>query len=177
MSSEIKDWQELMAQADDLGRVQDALVRERVIRDVMTQTGEGRDIVADLFNAVRSMDGEAVLDLVEGEPTTLAAALDRYVDGLEALPDGYDLTVAEAIGNLRTLLEYAWPGSSPDDWVATGAGNMALTEEVHAAYVRLAPERGFEMITWDRLSTEQRDLALAVMADVVRRGVIVVPGS
>jgi hypothetical protein len=74
---------EELAAVHDLGRVQAALVRERVIRNTMAQTGEGRQTVVDMIDALDSMDQEAVLDLTEGEPTTLVDALRRYLDELE----------------------------------------------------------------------------------------------
>jgi hypothetical protein len=101
----------VLAETADLGRFQAALVRERVIRNTMAQTGEGRDTVVDMVDALESMDQEAVLDLTEGEPTTLVDALRRYVAELEARdPDGDELTpVARVTGDLGALLAYPWP--------------------------------------------------------------------
>jgi hypothetical protein len=101
----------VLAETADLGRFQAALVRERVIRNTMAQTGEGRTTVVDMINALDSMDQEAVLDLTEGEPTTLVDALRRYVAELEKRdPDGDELTpVARITGDLGALLAYPWP--------------------------------------------------------------------
>lgn len=100
----------VLAETADLGRFQAALVREKVIRNTMAQTGEGRETVVDMVNALESMDQEAVLDLAEGEPTTLADGLRRYVDELEKRdPDGDELTpVARITGDLAALLAYPW---------------------------------------------------------------------
>lgn len=110
MGSETKDWQELVTQADDLGKVQAALVRERVIRTTMASTGEGRDTVVDMLEAMESMDHEAVLDLTEGEPTTLVDALRRYVAELEKRdPDGDELIpTARVVAELGMILGYPW---------------------------------------------------------------------
>ncbi len=161
MGGETKDLRELMAQTDDLDKAQAALVRERVIRDAMRETGESREIVADMLDACVSMDQEAILDLVDGEPTTLHAALQRYVDGLES--NAHSGNLDEVAADLNSLLAYPWPGS-PDA--------EALTREIHESYLRLAPARGFEMVPWDRLSSAQRELALAVVADLIGRDVI-----
>lgn len=100
----------VLAETQDLGRVQAALVREKVIRNTMAQTGEGRSTVVDMVDALESMDQEAVLDLAEGEPTTLADGLRRYVDELEKRdPDGDELTpVARVAAELGALLAYPW---------------------------------------------------------------------
>lgn len=74
---------ELLEGTSDLTAVRDALVKEEVIRKIMRDTGEPRDIVVDMIDAMKSMADEAVLDLMEGEPTSLRAALQRYVDELE----------------------------------------------------------------------------------------------
>lgn len=101
---------ELLAGADDLDRVQDAFVRERVIRDTMAKTGEDRATVTDMLDALGSMGQEAVLDLTEGEPTTLRDALQRYVSELETRdPDGDELTpVARVTDELGAILAYPW---------------------------------------------------------------------
>jgi hypothetical protein len=72
-----------LAGETDLEKVRAALIQEEVIRKVMRDTGEPRDIVVDMIDAMKSMADEAVLDLMEGEPTSLRAALQRYVDELE----------------------------------------------------------------------------------------------
>jgi hypothetical protein len=91
---------------DDLDVAQAVFVRERVIRDTMAKTGEDRATVTDMLDALGSMDQEAVLDLTEGEPTTLRAALQRYVDHLETQGDTDSLDHAN---NLTTILAYPWP--------------------------------------------------------------------
>lgn len=99
---------ELLAGADNLDAVQEALVKERVIREVMSKSGEPRDIVVEMIEAMKSMADEAVLDLMEGEPTTLRAALQRYVESLDRYPSGmHQDTVAE---ELTAILGYPYPG-------------------------------------------------------------------
>jgi hypothetical protein len=110
MTTEPDTLAEIMAGEIDLSRVQAALVRETTIRQVMAQSGEGRQTVEDMINAMESMDQEAVLDLTEGEPTTLRDALLRYVRVLdERDPDGDELTpVAGVSGDLGAILNYPW---------------------------------------------------------------------
>jgi hypothetical protein len=107
----------------DLDTAQEALTQERVIRKVMRDTGEPRDIVVDMIEAMKSMADEAVLDLMEGEPTSLRAALQRYVDELEKRDELQprdrvvdDLSVLLnyrfriASGGPGQELTYRWPG-------------------------------------------------------------------
>jgi hypothetical protein len=100
---------EILAGSEDLELVQAALVREKVIRNAMAQTGEGRETIVDMIDALASMDQEAVLSLTEGEPTTLADALRRYVNDLESRHGDYvsPATVAEELG---AILAYPWTG-------------------------------------------------------------------
>jgi hypothetical protein len=102
----------MLAGTENLDAVVRAVARERAIRATMAETGESREIVAEMADAMISMDHEAVLDLMDGEPTTLKAGLARYVQGLETLPESYDLTVQEVVDNLGTLSAYPWPGES-----------------------------------------------------------------
>jgi hypothetical protein len=105
---------ETLAGVDDLDQVIRAVARERVIRDTMARTGEGRAIVAEMADAVESMNQEAVLGLTDGEPTTMRDALSRYIDSLEE-EDGrssdpvelgpYAMTVVD---HLTTILNYPW---------------------------------------------------------------------
>jgi len=104
---------DLMAQAPDLDAVKAALIREDATRHVMAETGEDRQTVTDMMAAVDSMDQEAVLDLMDGEPTTLRAGLQTYVAELSKRdPDGDELTpVARVLAELGALLAYPWPES------------------------------------------------------------------
>jgi hypothetical protein len=89
--------------------------RETVIRHVMAETGESRQIVTEMVDAAASMDQEAVLDLTDGQPTTLRAALERYVDDLD--PSDENLLVGSVIDNLSAILAYPYPegdGADPD---------------------------------------------------------------
>ena len=106
--SELTD---LLAEADDLGAWRAALAREVAIREVMAETGESREIVTEMVESLDAMADEAVLDLCDGQPTTLRDALSRYVDGLAARwPDGADLDQETVTGDLVALLSYPWTG-------------------------------------------------------------------
>lgn len=99
---------ETLAGVDDLDRVVRAVARERAIRDAMARTGEGREVVAEMIDALDSMSQEAVLELTDGEPTTMRDALSRYVDDLEnQATEMHPETVA---ANLTTILNYPWSG-------------------------------------------------------------------
>lgn len=100
-----------LSQAPDLGRVADALTRETVLRQVMTETGESREIVADMIDAMDSMSEESMLDLTDGEPTTLRDALSRYVESLERYPNGVHTDTVAA--ELTALLNHPWPAEQP----------------------------------------------------------------
>lgn len=99
---------DLIAQAPDLGEVKAALIREDALRHVMAETGESREVVTSVIASVESMEQEAVLDLTDGEPTTLQNGLARYIQVLEGqdeiLPRDGLLT------DLNALLLYPWPG-------------------------------------------------------------------
>jgi hypothetical protein len=95
----------------DLEAVKRALAREQVIRDAMAETGESREIVAEMVDAHTSMDQEAVLDLTEGEPTTLRDGLEQFVAELERRMEGDPgSTFGEVLDGLNALLSYPWPG-------------------------------------------------------------------
>jgi hypothetical protein len=146
------DLKEIIERADQAGldAVQTALTRETVIRKVMRDSGEPRDIVVEMIDAMQSMASEAVLDLMEGEPTTLRAALQRYVESLPE-PDGTaaDWDVAD---DLSAILAYPWPEeeavlalhepntslkltvSYPDDETVTVCIGSNLHEICHGTY-------------------------------------------
>lgn len=112
------DLGEMLAQVSDLEAVPRALARETVIRSAMAETGEDRETVTDMLDAAVSMDQEAVLDLMEGEPTTLAAGLRRYVQELEGRDELQPRD--RVVSDLDTLMAYPWPGRElefrrPDD--------------------------------------------------------------
>ena len=98
---------EALAGEEGLDRIQEALVRERVIREVVRESGEPRDIVVEMIEAMKSMADEAVLDLMEGEPTTLRAAVQRYVDELETRDEV--LPRDRLVEELAMLLGYPYP--------------------------------------------------------------------
>lgn len=148
-----------LASVDDLEKVKTAMIREETIRSVMAETREDRKTITDMIDAMDSMGQEAVLELTEGEPTTLADALQRYVEIL----DSGDPDPERIAGELNALLAYPWPGV-PDA--------EALTREIHEAYIRAAPRFGVEVTAWDELEPYQRDLALATVNDLMARGVL-----
>ena len=98
---------EALADTDDLDGVVRAVARERAIRDTMAETGETREIVTEVVEAAEAMSEEGVLDLTEGEPTTLRDALSRYVDSLEN--DAHSGNLHEVAADLTTLINYPWP--------------------------------------------------------------------
>lgn len=102
--------EDVLAGEADLDRVIRAVARERAIRDTAAETGEPREIVAEALDAAISMDHEAVLDLMEGAPTTLRSGLARYVQELE----GRDELMPRdrIVDELGTLLAYPWPVAS-----------------------------------------------------------------
>lgn len=116
---------EALAGESDLEAVQAALVRERVIRDVMRDSGEERQHVADMLDAMASVSQEGVEELTDGQPTTLRDALQRYVEGLEGDSDE-EVFLVRVAEELATILNYPFPGPSveleierPDDETLT----------------------------------------------------------
>ena len=73
----------------------------------MADAGVDRQTVTDMLDAMASMGQEAVLDLMDGEPTTLAAGLQRYVDELEKRDELQPRD--RVVDDLSTLLAYPWP--------------------------------------------------------------------
>lgn len=104
------DLGEMLAQVTDLDSVTRATAREAAIRQTMAETGEPREIVAEALDAAISMDQEAVLDLVEGEATTLARGLARYVQELEGRDELQPRD--RIVDELSSLLAYPWPVAS-----------------------------------------------------------------
>jgi hypothetical protein len=104
------DLGEMLAQESDLDAVIRAVARERAIRDTVAETGEERAIVAEALDAAISMDQEAVLDLVEGDATTLSRGLARYVQELEGRDELQPRD--RIVDELGSLLAYPWPVAS-----------------------------------------------------------------
>jgi hypothetical protein len=110
------DLEEMLAgmSPEELERAGPALAREQTIREVMADTGEARRIVVESLNAALSMDEEAVLDLCEGEPTTLIDALHRLISAIENQQEGGAEIDAEGIMvSLVALANYRWPAGPP----------------------------------------------------------------
>lgn len=110
-----------LASVDDLEAVKRALIKEATVREVMRESGEDRKTVTDMIDAMGSMGQEAVLDLTEGEPTTLAEALSRYLEALDASPNDVEtVPLTQVTDALSALLAYPWPDSpAPADAVLT----------------------------------------------------------
>jgi hypothetical protein len=129
---------------DDLKEIHAAMARERAIRQTMRETGEPRHIVEDLYDAMTATGEEAVLELTEGEPSTLHDALSRYVERIgeaRLIP-----VMAEALDDLNTLLAYPWKISGApalemeyrDDrlFISVGGRVVAMTDR-HENWVGL----------------------------------------
>jgi hypothetical protein len=117
---------EALAGEDDLGRVQRAIVREQAIRRGMAKTGEGREVVAEMLDGLAAMDQEAVLDLAEGNPTTMADALARYIRILSQKPT--EMHPEQVQNDLSAILEYPW--SAEEEQLAGHDLNQSLRLEV-----------------------------------------------
>lgn len=102
---------EALADVTDIDKVVRAVARETAIREMMAETGETREAVTTVADAAVSMDEEAVLDLMDGEPTTLGRALARYIDELEKRDELQPRD--RIVGELDTLIRYPWPGAAP----------------------------------------------------------------
>lgn len=89
-----------------LDMVKKALAREETIRGVMAETGESREVVMEALDAMEAMGQEAVLDLTQGNPTTLWDGLEQYMNVLgdrdEIVPRDHVLS------DLAALLAYPW---------------------------------------------------------------------
>lgn len=119
----------VMSEIEDLDKARAALIRETVIRSVMAETGEPREIVVEMIDAMDAMDSmaqEVVEELIQGEPTTLPDALDRYVDRLfdwssSSGPSGDDIRGQEIGWDLTAILNYPFPGPCKVPCAACGA--------------------------------------------------------
>lgn len=99
--------QALMENTDDLDAVTRAVEREREIRIGMARTGQGREVVAEFLDAQAAMTEEGVLDLTDGQPTTLVDALTRYLEELEGRDELQPR--ARVAGELAAILAFPWP--------------------------------------------------------------------
>lgn len=98
---------------DDLKELQGDIIQERIIRQIMAETEESREVVTEAIDAIASMGQEAVLELTDGVPTTLEDALRRYVEELEDTNiDGDDLQ--SIVTNLGAILNFPYQA---DPWV------------------------------------------------------------
>jgi hypothetical protein len=113
-----RDFLAAILEEADLAQVVKVVARETVIRNVMAESGEPREVVAEMVDASASMDQEAVLDLTEGEPTTLRAALEAYLDQLRRSIQGDPgSTLGDVEEGLSGILAYPFPegdGAHPD---------------------------------------------------------------
>lgn len=95
-----------LATETELDSVVRAVARERSIRQGMAATGQGRQPVADMLDSLEAMDTEGVLDLTEGQPTTLADALRQYIDVMETRDELQPR--ARVMDELAAILAYPW---------------------------------------------------------------------
>lgn len=162
-----------LASVDDLQEVTRALIRENVIREAMAQTGESREIISQSVDAVTSMGQEAVLDLTEGHPTTLADALSRYIDEIPEMVKSATGEVWERVSDdLTFLLTYPWPGPCEDPCSACQPDAEDLTQELYRTWVRVAPRFGVQIVPWTDLEPYQREITTAVVYDLMVRGIL-----
>lgn len=110
MDARTKIIADTLAGVDDLEAVVALLAREQLIRETVAASGEERRHVEDMLDAMISMGEEAVLDLTEGNPTTLRAGLQRYVDELKGRDELEPRD--HVVDDLETLLAYPWPIAS-----------------------------------------------------------------
>jgi hypothetical protein len=123
---------EALADVTDIDKVVLAVVREVAIREMVAETGETREAVTTVADAAVSMGREAVLDLMDGKPTTLDRGLSRYVSELEKRDELQPRD--RIVGELDMLLRYPWPGAAP----GLRGGLQAYVRELEAA-VAIAP--------------------------------------
>lgn len=101
------DMRDLLSVVDDLDAVSRAVEREREIRLGMARSGQGREVVAEFLDAQDGMDREAILELTDGQPTTLVDALTRYLEELEGRDELQPR--ARVAGELAAILAFPWP--------------------------------------------------------------------
>lgn len=119
----------VMSEIEDLDEARAALVREHAVRHVMAETGEPREVVTEMIDAMEATDQEGVLELTEGQPTTLRDALERYLDRLErALEGDPGSTLGDVAGELGALLAYPWP--EEEATISTHGENASVRLEV-----------------------------------------------
>lgn len=126
-----RDFLPAVLEEADLEQATKALARETVIRHMVAETGEPREIVAEMVDAHASMDQEAVLDLTEGEPTTLRDALERYVENVRqnGVPAGAEY-------DLEALLAYPYPEKVCDH-------GASVVRETPSAFAGAEPIRDY----------------------------------
>lgn len=151
-----KQVQDILADTDDLGEIERALVREHAIRAAMARTGEGREIVAEGIDAIQSMDQEAVLDLTEGKPTTLPDALTRYIRIVETWDEL--ITRDGVVSDLGAILEHPWPAE--EERLASHGVNQWLglrfkEGDDRDLEIRVGPDSGHPVYTvnWEDAGT------------------------
>jgi len=119
---------EVMAEADDLESVRDALVHEFAIRHAMAETGEDRQTIVDTMGAVESMDQEAVLELTSGAPTTLADGIQALIESIDAENGVASYIPSDVVTMLHALLTYPWP--EEEAVIGTHASNASVSLRV-----------------------------------------------
>lgn len=97
--------EDALRSVEDLDAIQRALSRETVIRNVMKESGESREVIAEQVDAAISMDQEELLKIAHGNPTTLREGLEQLYEKwlTDGVPDGAEY-------ELSMLLDYPFPG-------------------------------------------------------------------
>lgn len=130
-----RDFLPAVLEEADLEQATKALARETVIRHMVAETGEPREIVAEMVDAHASMDQEAVLNLTEGEPTTLRDALERWLD-LWMKRHNPDTSTADVIEGLSAILAYPFPEKVCDH-------GASVVRETSSAFAGAEPIRDY----------------------------------
>jgi hypothetical protein len=164
---------DFLSAAPDLDRASRAVDREREIRIGMARTGEGREVVAEFLDAEAAMDQEAVLDLTEGQPTTLVDALSRYLVELEKRDKLQPR--ARVAGELAAILAYPWPEDERRVQLHNPHYGLALhmdEEENRDLVIRMGSNRWeVARVNWEDAGSGGQ-LACRAVAEAVYRAVL-----
>jgi hypothetical protein len=153
-----------LTRTDDLDAVIRLVARERLIRDAMAQTGEGRNTVTDMFDAMQAAGEDEILDLTDGEPTTLRDALSRYMD---------DLDLDTVVADLSTILNYPWSAEEERIQLHDLHGGLALHVEHYPQNERIVISMGDNRWpVYDGSTAREGGVVAGEVATAVYRGVL-----
>ena len=123
---DVNKLREALASEPDAASITRETAREVAIRYMMEETGESRELVEGMVDALECMAEETVLEATQGEPTTLRDALNRYLDVQETIlaryaesgPDGRPpqdgMDVREEVAQaLHAFLVHPFPDRVP----------------------------------------------------------------